>query len=589
VFVCVQLWYYTRVWSSLRSGLPLARHLAFSPNICLYDMCSLSEGEAVGASHSQSRSAALPSWKRIQLDNEQNPSRIYQILEAGSTQPEALDTVTEIVVKLEENTGIGCGPMKNEHTAPYTEREEARQVKPDHPLRDVLRILDLKNDGTEGASEEERLLKILTWNDPEVFAERQTQLSADPQQWYVQTYISLHDREFIHHAAPLILIMCPNIERLTYSSCPPPYMPDRNVYREHLLPKTLLRNNYGKLPQKHLQKLRHVRLLPEVGVSYNGGDTYEFIDLLAEARLFHRLPAIESISVDGITSNNDADHLGEFPPRTSNVKSIHVGHSMLPSSELAPLIRMPRNLEEFTHSVGGRDSNDGKQKISAADIEPRTLANRSNTGGHYTFTAKTLGKALHTSRHSLLKLDIDVDDMLSDDKHDEEEYAENCAEEEEYGEESYWRDAYFRQDEADSPGPLELYEVPNDRTYANTIGTLHDFEALTHLSVGVKLLLGPPGSMTPFRLIDALPKSLRFLTIRGYTKGVVAKYDAAIGELLARRAEVLPALLEVRGVEECIPGADVEASGPMRPGLRDGGEEVQYWEYKEENEGWLAA
>jgi hypothetical protein len=169
--------------------------------------------------------------------------------------------------------------------------------------------------------------------------------------------------------------MCPNIENLTYSSCPLPYVPDRNVgpHREHLL-NTLLRKNYGKLPQMHLQKLRHVRLLPEVGISYHGGDTYEFIDLLAEARLFHRLPAIESISVDGITSNNDADHLGEFPPRTSNIKSIHVGHAMLPSSELAPLIRMPRNLEEFTHSVGGRDSNDGKQKtlLRSQYIETRT-------------------------------------------------------------------------------------------------------------------------------------------------------------------------------------------------------------------------
>jgi hypothetical protein len=179
--------------------------------------------------------------------------------------------------------------------------------------------------------------------------------------------------------------------------------------------------------------------------------------------------------------------------------------------------------------------------------------------------------------------------MLSDDKHDEEEYAENCAEEEEYGEEHSWRDSYFRQDEADSPGPLELYELPGDRTYNNTIGSLHGFEALTHLSIGVKLLLGSPGSITPFKVVDALPKSLRFLMLRGYTKGVVAKYDAAVEELLARRVEALPALAEVSGVEEPIPSADVEASGPMRPGLRDGREEVQYWEYKAENEGWVAA
>lgn len=336
-------------------GPALASHLAFSFNICLRDMCSLSEGGAAGASNNQPRPVTLPSWKRIQLDTDQNTSRIYQILEAGATQPGALETVTEIVVKLKENSGNGLGSMKTKHTEPYIEREEARKVKPDHPLRDVLRILGLKNDGTEGASEEERLLKILTWSDPEVFAEREARLSADPQRYHVGSYIHLYDKEFIHHAAPLILLMCPNIESLTYSSCPMPYMPDRNVYREHLLLETLLRNNYGKLPLKHLQTLRHVRFLPEFGASYSDGDTYEFIDLLAGARLFHRLPAIESISVDGITSNNDAEHMGEFPPRTSNVKSIHVGHSILPSSEFAPLIRMPRDLEEFTHSVGGRD------------------------------------------------------------------------------------------------------------------------------------------------------------------------------------------------------------------------------------------
>ena len=57
-------------------------------------------------------------------------------------------------------------PMKNEYSAPYIEREEVRHVKPDHPLRDVLGILYLRNDGTEDNREEERLLKILTRHDP---------------------------------------------------------------------------------------------------------------------------------------------------------------------------------------------------------------------------------------------------------------------------------------------------------------------------------------------------------------------------------------------------------------------------------------
>lgn len=203
--------------------------------------------------------------------------------------------------------------------------------------------------------------------------------------------------------------------------------------------------------------------------------------------------------------------------------------------------------------------------------------------GYYFFTAKTLGKALWSSRSSLRKLDVDVDSMLSDDSHDEEDETE-CFAEDTTMEKDYWRDEYFRQDEHDSPGPLELYELPDDRAYNNTIGSLHDFEALTHLSLGIKLLLGPPDSTTPFRLADALPKSLESLTIRGYTKGVVAKYDATIVELLARRSEIFPALAEVDGVEELIPSADVEVSHSVKVG-----EEAQYWAYNEDNEGWLVA
>jgi len=116
-------------------------------------MCSLSEGEARRASNDQATSVTLPLWKRVQLDDEQSTSRIYQLLQAGSTQPEALDRVTEIVVKLKENPAMCFFPMKNEHSASCIEREETRRVKPDHPIRDVVAILNLSSDGTEGARE----------------------------------------------------------------------------------------------------------------------------------------------------------------------------------------------------------------------------------------------------------------------------------------------------------------------------------------------------------------------------------------------------------------------------------------------------
>ncbi|KAK4901207.1 triosephosphate isomerase [Elasticomyces elasticus] len=503
-------------------------------------------------------------WTRIRINNKDDHQHIYELLEASHEHSQALNSVKEAIIKLAQVREGSFFPTHNEHSKPYEDRENARTISPTHPLRRTVKVLDLKVDNV---GDEDRYVKHLTWHETGLRTGRETQLAADPEKWHVGSYISLLSALSAHHAAPLLLMLCENLESLTYSSSP--YMPDNGgEYTQHILLRTLLRNNHGQLPDKHLQRLRHVRILPEHDLWYDDDRTYSHMDVLGQVRLFHRLPGIESIAMDGIEIHGGADYMEFMPPATSNIRTIRIGHSMLASDILASLIRMPKQLEEFAYSVGGRDTRDG---------------------GHDMFSARTIGKALSDQRESLRVLDIDADDQLTDDRHDIESHEEFLEQRKDYIDDPYWYDEWFRLDEEASTGPLHVHDLPDTRVYDNTIGSLHDFAKLSGLSIGVKLLLGPPESATPFRLVEALPVSLEYLLIRGYTRGKVAKYDEAIDDLLALRAERLPGLREVHGVEECVPSADIEATrrrwSPVRYGEGEE-EEVDYWELEEGDQSW---
>ncbi|KAK5723293.1 triosephosphate isomerase [Elasticomyces elasticus] len=505
-------------------------------------------------------------WTRIRINNKDDHQHIYELLEASYSHPQALARVKEAVIKLAQVREGSFFPTHNEHSKPYEDRENARTISPTHPLRQIIKVLDLKVDVV---GDEDRYVKHLTWNEPELRAEREAQLAVDPEQWHVQSYISLRSALFAHHAAPLLLMLCENIESLTYSSSPYSYTPDDGgEYTQHILLRTLLRNNHGQLPDKHLQRLRHVRILPEYDLWYDDDRTYSHMDVLGQVRLFHRLPEITSIAMDGIEIHGGADYMEFMPPATSNIRTIRIGHSMLASDILASLIRMPKQLEEFAYSVGGRDTRDG---------------------GHDMFSARTIGKALSDHRESLRVLDIDADDQLTDDRHDIESHEEFLEQRKDYIDDPYWYDEWFKLDEEASTGPLHVHDLPDTRVYNNTIGSLHDFAKLPKLSIGVKLLLGLPESATPFQLVNALPQSLEYLLIRGYTRGKVARYDEAIDELIALRADRLPALQEIHGIEECVPSAEIEATRRRYSSVRYGDEEEEeadYWKLEEGNQSW---
>lgn len=166
-----------------------------------------------------------------------------------------------------------------------------------------------------------------------------------------------------------------------------------------------------------------------------------------------------------------------------------------------------------------------------------------------------VGRALWCQRGTLRKLDLDWDQysMLPYSREREERYDRHTDEDEEEDEEPEW----------EMVNSVKTADLETGRTYKWTIGSLHDFERLTHLSIGIEWLFGKKQygkelPDAPYRLIDSLPRSLEYLLIRGYRCGEQAKYDEQIDELMALKESRLPSLQIIEGVDELVPsGKDV--------------------------------
>ncbi|KAI9148968.1 hypothetical protein HJFPF1_11012 [Paramyrothecium foliicola] len=361
---------------------------------------------------------------------------------------------------------------------------------------------------------------------------------------------------FLHYAAMMLLALCPNIRTIVLGAM------QRYPYRSPLQ-NFLHQNNYDMLPQKYLQKLQTVRILPDFSQ-----DTHEYtrFDFLTYMALFHHSPALQSVSVNAVEDVRD-DFLEEFPPKTTNVTKLSIGNSAYGSLILGAIIRVPRALEELTIQTGGLSTRDGS---------------------HNTVHPMTLGKALHDHKSSLRKLDIDLDarfpagwgpvaqedfpyDNYGGIVEDDEnwwltEERESFLERQEAQRDELWHKDLEMSTLADK-SHLRTWDMPTTREYGYTIGSLHDFYSLTHLSIGIKFLLaGTPVSWAtseerkrvheaPFKLVDALPIGLESLTLRGYTRGENPYYDWHVDEFLKNKEARFPNLTEVRGVEETIPNA----------------------------------
>ena len=168
------------------------------------------------------------------------------------------------------------------------------------------------------------------------------------------------------------------------------------------------------------------------------------------------------------------------------------------------------------------------------------------------------------------------------------------------------KDEWFHLDKASSNGgPLLAEKLPNTRPYGLTMGSLHDFNALRRLSIGMKYLLGATGGHSreppfhlatepPFRLVDALPPNLEYLCLRGYYKGENQDIDMHVNELLDKQPVQFPHLKEIKGIDVPVPGLEAVYGeyGPKRTPPEDekfDDEDGRHWIRPEQELDWVEA
>ena len=448
---------------------------------------------------------------KIRIKTARDLPGLYGVIEDYAQYFSHTTAITEFVFRygIQRETYL----RKTERPAEWKAAEAAREL-PDasSPLWSAVRRVGLATD------EEKRWVKILSWMSPGVLVARNKALHELGNRYEVESWITHQDSVFAQYAAATLLVLCPDIETLV--------LEDNDIGVRGPVCQVLRRNNKSELPQPCLQKLKKVRFLPTSDLFLGDERYYIRMDVLQLLGLFHRLPALESIGVDAVSPSNDAGYEESFPCASSAIKRIRMRHVSLPNTVIEALIRAPRALEEFTCTSGGRAS---------------------EGGGFWSVFPEIVGKALWCQRRTLRKLDLDWDQYLGVPyRRKLEERPDEEVEEEE--EEPGWEMVHS----------VKTADLENGKTYDSTIGSLHDFERLTHVSIGVQWLFGRKEygkelPDAPFRLIDALPRSLKYLMIRGYRRGDQAKYDEQIDELMALKESRLPNLRTIEGVDQLVP------------------------------------
>lgn len=327
----------------------------------------------------------------------------------------------------------------------------------------------------------------------------------------------------IQSLAALLMSVCPNLESLKI----------RPIGR-------FMKEGYPPLPLEQflvhctsifnsvfLQRLRRVDLLHTDDALDNDPLYFNRYDLLYHMSLFHQLPSIEHVCVGGMEIDENGRE--DIAPLSSNLDKIELLHSVLPTMFLCTVISSSKTLRQFTHSVGGRATQD--------------------TGNwHMAFPA--IFRALLIHRESLESLNLDTDADYSDElEHEEfEEYL--CdSHESEIDETEEERKAFINQKSV-----VELVFTQ--------MGCLRNFTALRRLSIGVRCLFQMANGTTSdfassnMPLADLLPPNLESLSIRGYQPGLNSYYDAHIHDLFQKFvAGQLGSLKEINGINEYIPNS----------------------------------
>ena len=489
------------------------------------------------------------SYKRIRIVGREDIELTYPLITAYLENPHLALSVEHFVLDESSwpSSRMGyAGPDLPNSARPI--HEDAHKA-----IENYVRTLGLEEATTQ------RMLLALYWK--KQFLEEGKQ-EAD-------THFHARNTEYGYAATIVLLSLCKNITTL-HLGATNPYQP---------LGEYIMKSNYGLISNPALQELKSVEYLPNEYFSTNYKTTYIRFAFLDWFRYFHRLPEIESATIEGVMQYETYRNL--FAPNISNVKRLRLGHSHIYSSMLGTIIRMHKGLEELSISLGGM-------------IVLHGIAHR--------VYPKTIGKSLLTQKDTLRILDLDMDIAHSahvshdgtiteiEDEKEKEEFEAFGGEEEALAKEY---DKWFGMDKTVSGGgPLWVEELPDTRPYQLTIGSLHDFTALKRLSIGIRFLMGPNvrhyvgpsawtepsgppfrlATMPPFRLVDALPPNLEYLCLRGYFRGENPDVDDHINELLEKKTDRFPHLKEVEGIDIPVPGLGLEygKNRSNRAGPKDG-------------------
>ncbi|EJD37892.1 hypothetical protein AURDEDRAFT_173032 [Auricularia subglabra TFB-10046 SS5] len=488
-----------------------------------------------------------PRYSRISLLGPKDIEATYALLASYAVFPDNASMVTELAIDTK-------GWLARRFRRPDRNLAKPPSLPPfDDAAHEVLEQR-IRNIGMSRQSTDDMLGSLL-WKKARLLG--QESVSPDDEE---HKYL-----QYAETAAVLLLSFCGNI------TC---FYAGEMASHPSPLQEYLHKSNYGLIPAAHraLQNLESVTVGPTSASSpYYDERMYHTTEYLDYLSLFHRLPRFASLTLDGTGEYQARRQV--FPPGTSSpsFKRIQMRHTDISGALLGTILRVPVGLEEFVLSIGGLWAHDGGEPV---------------------IQLKTLAKCLLTQRETLRVLDLDLGGtVLASPPLAGQHEAE--ATREDYGlfgltDDEIERDEYFVLDEAAGTGPLLAHDLPDTRKYGYTIGSLHDFAALTHLSINIRALMGPDSGYTapsslaeqpPFRLVEALPPSLEYLCLYDYERGENKNIDEHVDELLEKKGELLPRLKVVEGVDEKHVGEGWKhALGP---------DEEQLWEREYPDLGWV--
>jgi len=252
-----------------------------------------------------------PNYSRVQISSEEDTKRLYSLLQSYIEDPSRAKAVTEVVIDATPWIYASTSKLPDYEELPTSMGYEELADHPEVRLRRYARHLNL---GDETADQVDN---ILSWKRREYGFKLQK------------------ESEFSIAMIILLFSLCENISTL--------YLAE---YLQQPVLDYMLKANYAQMKSPPLQKLQSVRLFAGARVDER---IYSAFNILEFMQLIHRLPALESVAMDGLS-----DYQAErrfFVPGTGNMKRLEITHCDISPSFLAVLISIPKALEELEKSM----------------------------------------------------------------------------------------------------------------------------------------------------------------------------------------------------------------------------------------------